>query len=153
MSIEETKGYLKVLQAEVVVVRRRIKEVEEELGRLKTRSLALHGSVYGGGGELYFASQRLKQAELEATDAVARKVMWVDNKQPYQDVYEKFGYIVDKITPKRIFVRCVGHERCYQYNKDGTVVSGYKDASIDINKTFPEGLDEYEKANKQTRLQ
>jgi hypothetical protein len=149
MSVKEAKKDLRILQAEATVVNRRIKEIEEELERLKTRHQELCGSTWGrsSNGEIHFAQQRVEQAERNATDAIARKVVWVDDHAPYTGHDDKV-YVVDKITPKRIYIRIQGSSRSVYYNKDGTNNSEWTKCRIDIYKTFPEGLDEYAKANK-----
>lgn len=48
--------------------------------------------------------------------------------------------VVDKVTPKRIYVRAVGGESTSQYAWDGTASFS---AIINIEETFPEGVKEY----------
>lgn len=148
MNVEEAKAALQLLEHEVVALRQRKNELEAELQTIDNRLRVLQGG-FRGTGELSAARLRVKQAEREEADAKGRLVVWGDS-QPYGATEAK-PYIVDKITPKRIYVRRQGQERAEFYNRDGTTDSRWCNAKIDLAKTFPEGLEAYEKANKRKK--
>lgn len=122
------------------------KELEQQTKEVEARIREIYGG-FSRNGLLLQAERSVKIAEREARDRYARLVVWVT--APWDRSDDK-PYIIDKVTPKRIYVRRRGQERADYYEKDGTTGTRYGKEQIDLAKTFPEGLEAYEKANKRT---
>jgi len=146
-AIEKAKQEVANLQLELTQLREKKKELEQQAKDADQRIRQLVG-FYSSRGLIGQAERRVKTAEREARDAVGRLVVWIT--PPWRIGKDDKPYIVDKVTPKRIYVRRQGNERADFYEKDGTTGTRYGDSQIDVAKTFPEGLDAYQKANKRT---
>lgn len=147
MSVAEAQAALKVLEDEVVALRKRKETLSAELQAVDHRLHQLTGG-WSGTGELANARAKVTQAQREEQDAAARLVIW--EVEPYSHSNTK-PYIVVKITPKRIYVRPQGVSRAQYYNRDGLSESSWEKSKIDVAATFPEGLAEYEKAHKRKK--
>ena len=121
---------------EARIIKSRLTEMEAETKQLKERLNDLEG-FWSRPGLIKIAKDKLEQAKRLDEDSRRRKVVWVGNERDAD-------YIVDKITPKRIYVRKRGAEASCFYNIDGSSLSSFG-RTIDITATFPEGLDNYGK--------
>ena len=87
-------------------------------------------------GTMYRNFNALSYSMLRAADLKRRKVV-LDRISQIRNPPEM---VVDRITPKRIFVRSIGGTVNSQYNWDGSSTFG---SSINIAETFPEGVQEF----------
>lgn len=132
-SIETATKELIDLVQEARIIKSRLAEMEAETSQLRDRLNDLDG-FWSGRGLITIAKSKLEQAKRLDDDSRRREVVWVGN--------ERADYVVDKITPKRIYVRKRGCEVRVFYNIDGSASASFG-RTIDIDKTFPEGLDNY----------
>jgi hypothetical protein len=147
MGVEEAKAELELLRQEVAVLNVRLVALKDEQQQIEERLYEIHGG-FRGYGEMSRARQKVKVEERAARDATLRLVVWKVEPSTHWNDKSPEPYVVDKVTPKRIYVRRRGEERADYYVKDGTTGKSYGASVIDVDKTFPEGLDEYAKANK-----
>jgi hypothetical protein len=115
----------------------RIQSLQTELGRLE-----IERDQYCAAAGLY-RNERVGviprlQVELAISarneqDEKAIRVVWSVAPRHWENDDEK---IVDKVTPKRIYVRRPGHDATDIYNLSGAHEAGYKNSIIDIQATF-----------------
>lgn len=114
-----------------------------EINNISTKLDALVGTgdkfsdtLYRQSGAMFKNFAALEYTILRNSDLQRRRVVL--------DICSKIRnppeLIVDRITPKRIFVRSIGSAVSSQYNWDGSSTFG---SSINIEKTFPEGVQEF----------
>lgn len=125
----------KWLTTEAETIEIRLKEIKIRLSELR--------NGYRRFGEIGQSKAKAKRIEGTIKDLQSRLVVWA--------VTRTWGhtgrqYVVSRVTPKRIYIREVGAEREIYYDHDGS--RGTYDGKIDIEQTFPEGLDEYRKQTK-----
>jgi hypothetical protein len=145
--VDQAKAKLQALKAEAHTLSQRKRELHDEIDQIEHRIHQLYGG-FGGWGEIKQAKEAIKLAELKERDKVARLVVWSVEPARYLHGGNDEPFIVDKVTPKRIYVRRRGETNSEYYNKDGGSGRDYINTKIDIAATFPEGIDEYAKANK-----
>lgn len=114
----------------------RLRAIADEEKTLKKREQQLGGAFGNSRGDIFFMEKHLETIDRFIGDQTKPKAHLTEGKRWQSDDEE---WIVDKVTPKRIFLRQKGRERVDLYNHDGTPVSSYG-RSIDMAKTFPNGL-------------
>lgn len=136
---------LKVLRDEYAVLVKRKTELEAELATVGTRLKQLRNPWGCNSGQIPDAERRVKLAELVVKDSASRQVVW--KKEGYG--HRGRTYVVTRVTPKRIYVREAGSGlREAQYDRDTGTTRWSGDGGIDLEKTFPEGIDEFAKQQK-----
>ena len=111
------------------------KRVRERLGKIE-------GSPWDRyGGELARAKSKLADAKRDEADKTLPRVVWQEGHSP-RDEYQRHDgdWVLEKVTPKRICIRKAGLGQTELFNRDGTHISRGRKLRIDIEKTFPEGL-------------
>jgi len=95
-------------------------------------------------GKISQARCSLERARLVLRDFDARRVEWVE---PSRNLYcPDEVYVVVKVTAKRVYIRNVGSSRpVYRDKVTGKGTSKY-DGAIDIQATFPEGVDNFKES-------
>ena len=106
-AIEKAKQEVENLRLELSQLREKKREMTRQVEEADKRIRELVG-FYSSRGLIGQAERELKRAEREAKDATARRVIWVT--EPWGRTGDK-PYVVDKITPKRIYVRRMGNEK------------------------------------------
>lgn len=144
--VEQAQAELDSLKSEWTYLQQERKHLEDTLKEIEARSKELH-NIWLADGLIYQAERRLAKAQLKAEDENARLVVWKAG-QPHWTRDRQ--YVVSKVTPKRIYIRAKGNDRAEFYGRDGIKpnrpVTSY--GQIDIEATFPEGIEEFAKANK-----
>lgn len=117
---------LKALMLEATKLRDRKEALGKELEEIEQRQRELSGG-FRGFGEIKSKRAEIKTLELEIADKQKPRVIWTDGTTSDEQ-------IVDKVTPKRIFVRTIGRERADQYVRaTGERVGGWSGAKkIDL---------------------
>jgi hypothetical protein len=136
--IEEAKAKLDSLLAEERSLRKERDAIEARASEIIGRLSELAPS-FGGWGEIRAAKEALANAERDEADAKLPTVVFVGS-PPWSHGKEGGRWVVDKVTPKRIFIREAGSTVDKQYLHDGTEPGSYQGSKIDIAKTFPNGL-------------
>lgn len=144
-NIDAAKQEVENLTLEYAELKLKLSSLKIQVNETEARLHEIHGG-FSRTGLLADAKLNLESAERVVRDSTRRLVVW--EVSPFIGGWYQSPepYIIDKITPKRIYVRQRGEKQADYYDKDGT--NGYGNCKIDIIKTFPEGLDEYTKANK-----
>lgn len=129
------------IEAEYEATTKRASEVatlitacEKQLLDLKNEWIDLKGSVWGRrDGLVTKLHTELKYANLRVADQDASRVVW----QNIPERPPKGEWIVEKVTPKRIFIRQPGWTNAKQYKRDGVPVAAcFTDAFIDVEATL-----------------
>lgn len=122
-------------ESDLIILNEQLEQLQAELDRLyqerqlvlsrcaeiDARLRELHGE-WGHGGLIKQTRARIRQAELLAADDKAVAVVW--DVPPAQWRQGPRRYIIDKVTPKRIFVREAGKNGpVFQFRRDGTPIS------------------------------
>lgn len=120
------------LNAKARALKASIEATEKVLEADKEALKKLVGSLYTGSGEIPYKRSQIEELERNIEDGKKPRVVWKEGS------LREGNYIIDKVTPKRIAVKQVGHTHCEQFNRDGTPVSryGYGCNEIDLKATF-----------------
>ena len=116
-----------------------IKAAKEIISESEDRIHEITGGPFGGryGGLLNKAKREHGKLCRMIADKDARTVVWAGTRY---GIGRDDRWVVIKITPKRIYARAEGSEDSTYFDYSGTQSYG---ASIDIAKTFPEGLEAF----------
>ncbi len=127
--LDALKHTLKSLNAKARALQGTIKATEKVLAADNESLKRLVGG-YRESGEIACNRSQVKDLERKIEDKKKPRVVWKEDREG--------DYIVDKVTPKRIAVKEVGHIRSEQFNRDGTPVSQYsfRRYVIDLQATF-----------------
>jgi hypothetical protein len=112
-----------------------ITQYEAKLLELQNEHTVLKGTKWGHkNGTVTELHTELKYARLRHDDQDGCLVIWqnIPNRTPRYD-----DWIVDKVTPKRIFTRRMGETQTTQYKRDGIPIGAcFADAFIDVEATL-----------------
>jgi len=113
-----------------------IAQHEKDLLALQNEWTELQGSSWNRrDGKLTKLKMELAKAKLFEDDKDATPVVWVEGIE--KRTPPKEGYIVDKVTPKRIYIRQRGESHTTQYKRNGECVgSCYYTPFIDVEATL-----------------
>lgn len=128
--IEQAEETLRQLKEELVDVKHKL----EEAKALEKRAEQLDGGFWGrdkGGGLIGRAAEKVAELKHIAAQKLLPKVVFLKKSGWSRDDAE---YVVEKVTPKRIFVQQIGCTRSQQYDRDGKEISG--SGTIDMKATF-----------------
>lgn len=135
LTVEQAQAEVDNLTNESLNLSKRIAEANLIVAELERRKQEIDGTTYNQRGLLMSARNRLISAKRRNRDNSLRNVIWCIN--GFQK--ENSLHVIDKVTPKRIFVRIHGEKHSDQYTHDGKPV-GYGSHQIDIAATFgPDG--------------
>lgn len=114
-----------------------IHRCEQELKIAAELRAKLSRSAHGGPvGLIHTLRSNLAAAKLRESDATLPRVVFVKRGYGFSDG----EYVVSRVTPKRIFIRQVGHSDVDQFHRDGAAVRSWIGTAIDIPATFPNGV-------------
>ena len=127
--LDDLKNTLKLLNAKARALQGTIAATEKVLAA-DNESLKKLVGAYRETGEIACNRGQVEDLERKIEDRKKPRVIWEEDREG--------DYIVDKVTPKRIAVKEVGHTRSEQFNRDGTPVSQYsfRRHVIDLQATF-----------------
>lgn len=120
------------MEATAGTLKHAIQQAEALLSDQKAAHKSLIGTHFSPGA-IPHKRDEIEKLRREIEDRKKPVVVW--------DVppgWAEGDHIVDKITPKRIVVRRIGHTPSDQFNRDGTTVSKYSTAVIDVKATLGE---------------
>lgn len=128
--IEQAEETLRLLKKELVDVKQKL----EEAKALEKRAEQLDGGFWGrdkGGGLIGKAAEKVAELKHIESQKSMRRVVFL--KKPGWS-REEAEFVVEKVTPKRIFVQQIGNKRSDQYDREGNAIGGY--GVIDMKATF-----------------
>lgn len=144
--IDTLKKRLQAAVAKIVGLKKEAQSLKAEREQIESRASSITvrlreitGSQYGGRGEIDEQSCVIKNMELRIAQTKGRKVEWIDPGH-----WHSGHWVIEKVTPKRIYVYKFSNDRSEHFNLDGTAVSRGNQSKIDIAKTFPEGVENFE---------
>jgi len=138
-NVENAKRAVQWVKREILDAGADVKMHEEELAHAKERLRGLTGR-WGHSGHLQEAEMALKRAEMAMKDDSALVVVW-KVKRDWGDPHNR-EWIVDKITKKRIYIRIKDSlDQLSYYNRETGAGTNKYEGVIDIEATFPEGID------------
>lgn len=111
MTSQEAREKLAALEVELAETLTRKDALQLELEAAERRIRQLRGSHHGY-GEIPLARGRVKECEQIEADESMPKAMILG-----------VPYVIDKVTPKRIFLRKAGGSDVSQYDRDGRPVA------------------------------
>ena len=116
-----------------------IADAKEALAKLEAEQRELCGSGWGSSkGKIGRLENEIAAAELRESDENAPRVIW--KKKPRFSGGD--DRVVRKVTKKRIFIARPGHNRCEQFNRDGTWTRNRDEyyGIIDVEATLGEDI-------------
>lgn len=138
--VELAESRLQVLEMERVALQRELSVARQQIKDIECRLRELVGS-FSRTGLIARAKQDKDTTERMAKDSRARKVIWLTPRSWTRD--RKQEWVVEKVTPKRIYIREPGSYRSSYYSRQTGAGRCEYDGVIYIEKTFPEGLDNF----------
>ena len=141
--LEEAQHKLDMLVLEYNALKKEIPRARARVQELETRRRELQADWNIYSGLIPRAREELKDLQLQENDKTARRVKW--SIEPSWGFSKAEVYVVDKVTAKRIYTRKAGRPLKKYFNKESGKGTSKYDGIIDINATFPEGIDNYGK--------
>jgi len=141
--LNEARQLLKKYQEEYAKLIKRREQLDKERVKVNNR-LQMLVNPWSRRGAIRDAERRVQLAELRIKSENLRKVEWC--KSGFRQ--REFEYVVTRVTPKRIYIRRKNQERETFYQRETGKTSWNEDGQIDIERTFPEGIDEFAKRQK-----
>lgn len=139
--VHEAELEVKIIELEAARVREAVRKARKDVEALEKRQKELYGGWHSH-GLIDQAKTKLKQACRDLIDSGARKVVWA-TPPSWSCRQEDKTYVVVKVTPKRVYIREAGTDREKYHDKLAGNGNSKYDGKIDIEKTFPEGLDNF----------
>ena len=139
-TIEQAEQRIRNLNTELHLNRAHISILDKEMRHLEERNKAISGTSWTH-GELQKAKNELAKAKLEERDKTARPVVWKMVRE-YQCTGHR-DYVVEKITKKRVYIRKKGCKSTSYYDRETGKGSSKYDGTIDLEATFPEGVENF----------
>jgi len=134
-AIDDAKRRVKNLLKERERLKDELASAEATAKRVRERLREIDGGPFGGYGDLGHAKIALADAERVERDKTLPRVVWAEGFEPQDG-----DWVLEKVTPKRIYVRKAGKTATELFSRDGSHISSWQRWKIDVEKTFPEGL-------------